>query len=111
MTRSIIGDKISSKMFTFGRAADRNDPTCWFTTEISTLQVNGFNPLKRVWSNDMTPGFVMISTKTQREAVFTLIETERDAEGDVVRYVFAPVFSTTIRNGGLSNCTVSIYNT
>ena len=57
---------------------------------------------------DTESGFrdaVMISAKTGREAVFTLIETERDAEGDVIKYVFAPVFSTTIRNGGLSNCT------
>ena len=109
--RTITGDKISSEFFTFSRAADRNDPTCWFTTEVSTLQANGFNPLKRAWSNDMTPGFVMISAKTGREAVFTLIETVRDAEGDVIKYVFAPVFSTVVRNGRLSNCSVNVYNT
>lgn len=109
--RTIIGDKISSKLFTFGRADNRDDPTCWFTIEMSTLNASGFNPLKRAWSNTTTPGFVLVSAKTGREEVFTLIETVRDAEGDVVRYVFAPVFSTVQKNRSLSNCTVNVYNT
>jgi hypothetical protein len=109
--RNIIGDKISSKFFTFSRADNRNDPTCWFTTEMSTLNGNGFNPLKRAWSDACDAGFVLVSDKTGNEAVFTLIDTVRDADGDVVKYVFAPVFSSVQRNRGLSNSTVNVYNT
>lgn len=109
--REIIGHRISSQMFTISRAADRTDPTCWFTTKLSTLNSSGFNPLKRVWSNAVDRGFVMVSERTGREAIFTLIETVRDAEGNVVKYIFAPVFSTVHRNSGLSNCVANVYNT
>lgn len=100
---NIIADKINSKHFMF--ISDSNE----FVAEASELP-KGFNPMSPVWDDSADVGFVMVSAKTGREAVFVLDSTDRSIEGDIYGWYFVadPMFNKTI--GLKDKVTVLIIN-
>ena len=105
--REIIGNRISSKLFTFSRNVLTGK--CTFVTERSTFDAAG--GLRQLYQDSCDVGFVMVSEKTGQEAVFGLSHVEMNRDSDVVYWELAPLYSTVRKNRGLSNCTVKIFNT
>lgn len=55
-------------------------------------------------------GFVMRSAKSGSLAVFHLSETQEDAEGDVICWVFLPTSATVRREPRMAKARVRIFN-
>jgi hypothetical protein len=74
-----------------------------FVSEISSVR----EVLRQLWHDSMDLGFGIRSIKTGQIAYFTLLDMERDDEGDVTRFVFTPVNPPE----GLVGYKVYVYNT
>jgi hypothetical protein len=73
-----------------------------FVTEVSGLS-RRFS-LERIYDDACDEGFTIISEKTGKGAVFALLTTERDREGDLVSWTFKCV------TPGLTHLKAVIYN-
>ncbi len=110
MARNTIAPKISSKAFTWVRDASGLGGV--FTIERSTL--NHLGDLARLYDdNSCAIGFVMVSQRTGKEAVFALTEIKTDRDGDVTCWILHPTFSSYNQPGchDLQHVKVHVYNT
>jgi hypothetical protein len=100
-----IGTRISTKQFDFG------PNTMTFFTYIAELSAEHLDPLDRLWADEGTKGFVLVSHKTGDEYPFQLDHTEREADGDVRAWRFVPHPHAIAQNKYMSGISVVIYNT
>jgi hypothetical protein len=107
--RTLIAHKIDSRNFTY--TADASGMGGVFSIEMSTLQSLG--GIKQVWNDSIDAGFVMVSARTGREAIFVCTEIKLDGERDVVFWKLSPTFSSYNQAGGaqLQHVTVKVFNT
>lgn len=74
-----------------------------FVSEISLMP----QVLRQLWNDAMDLGFGICSAKTGKVIYFTLLDVERDSDGDVIRWVFEPFRPPE----ALKGYRVHIYNT
>ena len=74
-----------------------------FTSEMSSTN----RVLRQLWNDSMDLGFGMRSLKTGKVVYFTLLDIERDDEGDIRYWVFEPLRPTE----ALQGYRVRVYNT
>jgi hypothetical protein len=103
--------KINSQLFTYHISRETVVPHGKFCCEMSTLQANGLDPLKLVWHDAETQGFVMVSENTGDEVLFVLLRRERDADGDIRSWIFKASWGDIQRHPNLDRVSVVVFNT
>jgi len=97
----IIANQISTKKFTYLKE-DRT-----FIAEISSLNTD---PLSRIYPDACDEGFTLVNPKTGVGITFTLEETQRNRDMDIVAWKFVPVFEVARRRPDLADLRVTIIN-
>ena len=64
----------------------------------------------RMFAGHSDKGFNLQSAKTGQSALFELVHTQCDGEGDIQFWVFAPVMAATAQYPALRGVTVKIFN-
>ena len=107
--RTLIATKIDSRHFTY--TPDVSGMGGVFSIEMSTLRFLG--GIGQIWNDSIDAGFVMVSAKTGREAIFVCINIKCDAERDVIYWELSPTFSSYNQAGGarLQHVSVKVFNT
>jgi hypothetical protein len=100
-----IGTQISSAKFTYSKKSKS------FVADMSEISHGGYNPLGRLYDDEGTQGFVMISHKTHATVEFFLDHTEREADGDIRFWLFKPTQQAVEYNSDLKGVKVMIVNT
>lgn len=82
------------------------------SVEISTLEANHNEGevLGQVYDDACDEGFIIVSKKTGRDAVFAINETVKDSEGDVRYWTMVPTRDTVRRLPQLKGWEVMVFN-
>ena len=94
----VIGTIYSSRDFTFLKDSKI------FVAEISEVR----EVLRQLWNDSMDLGFGIRSEKTGAVAYFTLFDTKRDDEGDILQWLFEVYNPQNLPN--LDGLTATILN-
>lgn len=97
----ILCSKIPSDAFDFD--VDTNT----FSQEISMLEHGQHNPFRQIWADSSEEGFVLVSSKTNMELVFSFSGASRFRGGDVSKWELTPYSTDPV----LSQLKVVIWNT
>lgn len=107
MSRTPTCAKILSSNFTY--VPDQSGMGGVFSIEMSTLQHLG--GIQQVWSDSIDAGFVMVSARTGKEAIFVVTEIKMDPSRDVVFWKLSPTYSSYNKNPRLQHVEVKVFNT
>ena len=97
----IIANQISVKKFTYLKK-ERT-----FVAEVSDLNTD---PFSRIYPDACDEGFTLVNPKTGVGITFTLEETQRNRDMDIVAWKFIPVYEVSRSRPDLSDLKVTIIN-
>lgn len=82
-----------------------------YTVEASELTEGGKTPMfGRIYDDAMDSGFLVVSTRTGKEAAFYIDRTQRDGEREVQCWILKPTPETARKIPEAANIVITVFN-